>query len=133
VYLRPGERQIRRALGFLRALRSRTVSLEAYRAATPLGEIEEFIACPLCGESRQRPFHRPRDTGKRPRRRRPGWEYRVVRCPGCGLVILTVNGGSLHLDGLGSAWGGFTRNHLMFCSRDSLPRLLESVGPSICS
>jgi SAM-dependent methyltransferase len=267
VYLRPGERQIRRALGFLRALRSRTVSLEAYRAATPPGEIEEFITCPLCGETRQRPLYRPRDPGK-------GWEYRVVRCPGCGflyrnpnirperlgdlyatgysgflsgpyarqrqrryrvvmdsvspvfdagrgrrlldfgcgtglflelaeqrsfdaygvdlspdslakarqrlssarvfhgspmevdeiaaggfdvitmwsvlahlprpvadlsmlrsllsddgvLVILTVNGGSLHLDGLGSAWGGFTRNHLMFYSRDTLPRLLEAAG-----
>lgn len=267
VYLRPGERHVRRALGALREWRGRTVSLEDYRAATPLGEIEEFITCPLCGESRQRPLYRPRNPGK-------GWEYRVVRCPGCGflyrnpnirperlgdlyatgysgflsgqyarqrqrryravmdavapvfdrgqgrrlldfgcgtglflelaerrgfdaygvdlspdslaearkrltsarvfhgspmavneiaaggfdvitmwsvlahlprpvadlsmlrrllsdegvLVILTVNGGSLHLDGLGSKWGGFTRNHLMFYSRDTLPRLLEAAG-----
>jgi 2-polyprenyl-3-methyl-5-hydroxy-6-metoxy-1,4-benzoquinol methylase len=267
VYLRPGEPQIRRALGAWRMLRSRVVSLDDYRAATPLGEIEEFISCPLCGESRQQPLYRPRSA-------KHGWEYRVVRCPGCGflyrnpnirperlgdlyatgyssfltgnyarnrqrryrvvmdavapildegqgrrlldfgcgaglflelaerrgfkaygvdlspdsleqarqrltsakvfhggplevpelaaggfdvvtmwsvlahlprpvadlsmlrslmsddgvLVIFTVNGGSLHLAGLGSQWGGFTRNHLMFYSRDTLPRLLAAAG-----
>ncbi len=267
VYLRPGERHIRRTLGALRDLRSRTMSLEDYRARVPLGEIEEFISCPLCGDSRQRPMYRPRDAKK-------GWEYQVVKCPSCGflyrnpnirperlgdlyatgysgflsgayarqrqrryrvvmdavgpafadgdgrrlldfgcgnglflqlaeqrgfsaygvdlspdslaearqrltsaqvfhgsptdvdeiaaggfdvitmwsvlahlprpvadlsmlrsllsddgvLVILTVNGGSLHLAGLGSAWGGFTRNHLMFYSRDTLPRLLAAAG-----
>lgn len=268
VYLRPGERHIRRTVGSLRSLlRRRTVPLERYRATVPLQEIEEFVSCPLCGESRQRPLYRPRD-------RRKGWEYRVVRCPscaflyrnpnirperlgdlyatgysgflsgkyardrqrryrvvmdavgpvfqhppgrrlldfGCGtglflelaeqrgfeaygvdlspdslaqarqrlssatvhhgspttvpeiaaggfdvvtmwsvlahlprpvadlsmlrgllaedgvLVILTVNGGSLHLAGAGSEWGGFTRNHLMFYSRDTLPRLLAAAG-----
>jgi hypothetical protein len=44
------------------------------------------------------------------------------------LVILTVNAGSLHLRGLGSRWQGFTRNHLMFYSRDTLPRLLRRAG-----
>lgn len=267
VYLRPGERHIRRTLGALRDLRSRTMSLEDYRARVPLGEIEEFITCPLCGDSRQRPLYRPRDPRK-------GWEYWVVKCPSCGflyrnpnvrperlgdlyatgysgflsgayarqrqrryrvvmdavgpafhdgqgrrlldfgcgnglflqlaeqrgfsaygvdlspdslaearqrltsakvfhgspmdvdeiagggfdvitmwsvlahlprpvtdlsmlrsllsedgvLVILTVNGGSLHLAGLGSRWGGFTPNHLMFYSQDTLPRLLGAAG-----
>jgi hypothetical protein len=44
------------------------------------------------------------------------------------LMILTVNAGSLHLAGLGSRWQGFTRNHLMFYSRDTLPRLLAQAG-----
>lgn len=267
VYLRPGERQIRRWQGAWRARRSPVLPLAAYRAATPLGEIEEFLSCPLCEDSRQQPMFRPAN-------RKGGWEYRVVRCPGCGflyrnpgirpehladlyatgysnfltgayarnrqrryeatmdavapvfdqgtgrrlldfgcgaglflelaeqrgfeaygvdlspdsveqarqrlasakvfhgaplevpeiaaggfdvitlwsvlahlprpvedlsmlrgllrddgvLVILTVNAGSLHLRGLGSRWQGFTRNHLMFYSRDTLPRLLQKAG-----
>jgi hypothetical protein len=44
------------------------------------------------------------------------------------LLILTVNAGSLHLAGMGSRWQGFTRNHLMFYSRDTLPRLLAAAG-----
>jgi SAM-dependent methyltransferase len=267
VYLRPGERQIRRWQGRWRRWRSRTVPLADYRAAVAAGEIEEFIGCALCGETRQQPMFRPRD-------RKGTWEYRVVRCPGCGflyrspnirperlgdlyasgysrfltgryaenrqrryrvtmdavapifeagdgrrlldfgcgaglflalaerrgfdgygvdlspdsvaqartrlasakvfhgspmevgeiaaggfdvvtmwsvlahlprpvedlsmlrgllgpdgvLLILTVNAGSLHLAGLGSRWQGFTRNHLMFYSRDTLPRLLGRAG-----
>ena len=93
VYLRPGERHVRRALGALREWRGRTVSLEDYRAATPLGEIEEFITCPLCGESRQRPLYRPRNPGK-------GWEYRVVRCPGCGFLYRNPNIRPEHLGDL---------------------------------
>jgi SAM-dependent methyltransferase len=267
VYLRPGERYVRQ---LQRAWRHRvrpTVSLADYQAATPLGKIEEFLGCTLCGETRQQPLYRPRD-------RKGAWDYRVVRCPGCGflyrnpnilpehlgdlyatgyskfltgnyarsrqrryrvtmdavapifadgtgrrlldfgcgaglflelaeragfagfgvdlspdsvaearqrlrtskvfhgspmevgqiaaggfdvvtmwsvlahlprpvddlsmlrglltndgvLLILTVNAGSLHLAGMGSRWQGFTRNHLMFYSRDTLPRLLGKAG-----
>ena len=267
VYLRPGERYIRRLQGAWRVRRSPVVPLAGYRAATPLGGIEEFLSCPLCGESRQQPMYRPTNH-------KAGWRYRVVRCPGCGflyrnpgirpehlgdlyatgysrfltggyarnrqrryrvtmaavapvldtgdgrrlldfgcgaglflelaerlgfqaygvdlspdsveqararltsakvfhgdprqvpdiaaggidvitmwsvlahlprpvadlsmlrglltdegaLVILTVNAGSLHRRGLGSRWQGFTRNHLMFYSRDTLPRVLGAAG-----
>lgn len=267
VYLRPGERQVRRIQRAWRHRRAAVVPQAAYRAAVPLGEIEEFVSCALCGDSRQQELYRPRD-------RKGGWEYRVVRCPGCGflyrnpnirperlgdlyatgyskfltgryaanrqrryqvtmdavapvladgggrrlldfgcgaglflelaeqrgfaaygvdlspdsvaqarqrlsaakvfhgsplevaeiaaggfdvvtmwsvlahlprpvadlsmlrslltdagaLVILTVNAGSLHLAGMGSRWQGFTRNHLMFYSRDTLPRLLRAAG-----
>lgn len=267
VYLRPGERQIRRLQRAWQVRRRPVVSLERYRADIPLGEIEEFLSCPLCDERRQQPLYRPRDRQGR-------WDYRVVRCPGCGflfrnpnirperlgdlyatgysrfltgryatnrqrryrvtmdavgpvfddghgrrlldfgcgaglflelaeqrgfagygvdlspdsvaqarqrltsakvfhgaptevpetaaggfdvvtmwsvlahlprpvadlsmlrsllvddgvLVILTVNAGSLHLAGMGSRWQGFTRNHLMFYSRSTLPRLLGKAG-----
>jgi len=267
VYLRPGERQIRRAQRAWRQWRAPVVPLARLRAGIQPGEIEEFIGCPLCGQTRQQPLYRPRD-------RRGSWAYQVVRCPDCGflyrnpnirperlgdlyatgystfltgryaanrqrryrvtmaavapvldagqgrrlldfgcgaglflelaeqrgfasygvdlspdsveqarqrlstakvfhgsprsvaeiaaggfdvvtlwsvlahlprpvedlsmlrglltddgaLVILTVNAGSLHLAGLGSRWQGFTRNHLMFYSRDTLPRLLRAGG-----
>jgi SAM-dependent methyltransferase len=267
VYLRPGERHLRRLQGGWRRRRSPTVPLAEFSAARPLGEIEEYVSCALCGETRQQPLFHPRD-------RKAGWAYEVVRCPGCGflyrnpnirperlgdlyatgyssfltgayaknrqrryqvtmdavapvfeagggrrlldfgcgaglflelaerggfetygvdlspdsvaqaqkrlsrskvfhgsptevgeiaaggfdvitmwsvlahlprpvddltmlrgllapdgvLVILTVNAGSLHLAGMGSRWQGFTRNHLMFYSRDTLPRLLRLAG-----
>jgi 2-polyprenyl-3-methyl-5-hydroxy-6-metoxy-1,4-benzoquinol methylase len=267
VYLRPGERLVRRAQRAWRQRRAPVLPLDRYRAGVPLGEIEEFIGCALCGGSRQQPLYRPRD-------RAGSWEYRVVRCPDCGflyrnpnirperlgdlyasgyskfltgryatnrqrryrvvmdavapalddgtgrrlldfgcgaglflelaeqrgfdcygvdlspdsvaqargrlaaakvfcgsplevaeiaaggfdvitmwsvlahlprpvedlsmlrgllsddgiLLILTVNAGSLHLAGMGSRWQGFTRNHLMFYSRDTLPRLLAAAG-----
>ena len=53
---------------------------------------------------------------------------RGLLAPGGKLVILTVNAGSLHLAGLADRWQGFTRNHLMFYSRDTLPRLLSAAG-----
>ncbi|MGH3661201.1 MAG: class I SAM-dependent methyltransferase [Micromonosporaceae bacterium] len=60
------------------------ISLEDYKRDTPLGEIEEFLACTLCDETRQQPLFRPRaDNGK--------WEYRVVRCPGCGFMYRNPN------------------------------------------
>lgn len=44
------------------------------------------------------------------------------------LLILTVNANSLLLKAYGSRWNGFTRNHLMFYSPDTLPRLLTLAG-----
>jgi 2-polyprenyl-3-methyl-5-hydroxy-6-metoxy-1,4-benzoquinol methylase len=44
------------------------------------------------------------------------------------LVILTVNAASLLVGARGSAWSGFTKNHLMFYSRQTLPRLLAKAG-----
>ena len=44
------------------------------------------------------------------------------------LMILTVNGGSLVLKRRLGAWRGFTPNHLLFSSPQTLPRLLERAG-----
>lgn len=44
------------------------------------------------------------------------------------LLILTVNANSLLLKAQRSRWNGFTKNHLMFYSPDTLPRLLALAG-----
>jgi SAM-dependent methyltransferase len=44
------------------------------------------------------------------------------------LLILTVNANSLLLKAQGSAWGGFTPNHLKFFSPDTLTRALHLAG-----
>jgi SAM-dependent methyltransferase len=83
VYLRPGDRLVRRAQGTWRRLRSRVVTLAEYRAAIAPSEIEEFLTCTLCGESRQRPMYRPGGKGK--------WSYHVVECPRCGFLYRNPN------------------------------------------
>jgi SAM-dependent methyltransferase len=44
------------------------------------------------------------------------------------LLILTVNGGSLVLKRRLETWGGFTPNHLLFSSPQTLPLLLRRAG-----
>jgi SAM-dependent methyltransferase len=87
VYLRPGDRQLRRLQWMWRRLRSPIVSLDQYKRDTPLGEIEEFLSCMLCGETRQQPMFRPRNRKKNKKH----WEYRVVRCPSCGFLYRNPN------------------------------------------
>src|SRR5690606_2025214 len=53
---------------------------------------------------------------------------RSLLAPDGVLLILTVNANSLLLKAHGSRWNGFTKNHLMFYSPDTLPRLLELAG-----
>jgi SAM-dependent methyltransferase len=104
VYLRPGERQVRRLQRAWRHWRSPVIPLAEFAAevlgpaartagsaalpplaaGTPVGEIEELVGCPLCLETRQQPLYRPAD-------RRGGWAYRVVRCPGCGFLYRNPN------------------------------------------
>jgi len=54
--------------------------------------------------------------------------FRNLLAPGGVLLILTVNAQSLLLKAYGPGWSGFTRNHLMFYSRDTLPLLLKKAG-----
>jgi hypothetical protein len=44
------------------------------------------------------------------------------------LLLLTVNAGSLKLKRDLAAWGGFTPNHLVFFSAETLARLLRAAG-----
>ncbi|MGH3118088.1 MAG: methyltransferase domain-containing protein, partial [Gaiellales bacterium] len=54
--------------------------------------------------------------------------FRKLLGPGGVLMILTVNAQSLLLKAHGSKWNGFTRNHLMFYSRETVPLLLRQAG-----
>ncbi|MFI6533646.1 class I SAM-dependent methyltransferase [Nonomuraea sp. NPDC050547] len=91
-YVRPGERVIREAQWRLRLRRAPVTSLPGYSRSVPLGEIEEFLACTLCGEERQQPLFEP--TGGK------GWRYRVVRCPACGFLYRNPNVRPEHLGDL---------------------------------
>ncbi|MEO3869115.1 class I SAM-dependent methyltransferase [Nonomuraea sp. B12E4] len=83
VYVRPGERLIREARWRLLIRRSPVMSREEYERLRHPGEIEEFLSCMMCGESRQQPLFEPRgDTG---------WRYHVVRCPSCGFLYRNPN------------------------------------------
>ncbi|MEU7899553.1 class I SAM-dependent methyltransferase [Nonomuraea sp. NPDC049152] len=83
VYVRPGERLIREAQWRIRIAGAKTVPLAEYQRKVPLGEIEEFLSCMMCGESHQQPMFEP--TGGN------GWRYRVVRCPSCGFLYRNPN------------------------------------------
>ena len=88
VYVRPGERYARELQWRLRLRRAPIMSFEEYRASVPLGEIEEFVTCHLCGESRQQPLFRPGAPGENGAK---GWTYTVVRCPSCGFLYRNPN------------------------------------------
>ncbi len=90
VYVRPGERLLRE-LSWRRLIRdSGIVSLEEFREREPLGPIEEYLSCMLCGESRQQPLFRPQGEKKKGDNR-PAWSYVVVRCPSCGFLYRNPN------------------------------------------
>ncbi|WP_419992479.1 class I SAM-dependent methyltransferase [Streptomyces boninensis] len=54
--------------------------------------------------------------------------FRELLAPGGVLLLLTVNARSLQLKAYGSNWIGFTKNHLMFYSSQTLPALLRQTG-----
>ncbi|GAA2204212.1 hypothetical protein GCM10009850_002380 [Nonomuraea monospora] len=87
VYVRPGERLIREAQWRLLLRQRPVLPLAAYQRLRPLGEIEEFLSCMMCGESRQQPLFTP--AGGAPGSR--GWRYHVVRCPSCGFLYRNPN------------------------------------------
>jgi SAM-dependent methyltransferase len=53
---------------------------------------------------------------------------RRLLAPDGVLLILTVNANSLALKRKLAGWGGFTPNHLLFSSPQTLPRLLDRAG-----
>jgi Methyltransferase domain len=53
---------------------------------------------------------------------------RALLAPDGVLLINTVNANSLLLKAYGTRWGGFTPNHLIFSSPETLPALLHKAG-----
>ncbi|MBF8190171.1 class I SAM-dependent methyltransferase [Nonomuraea sp. K274] len=83
VYVRPGERLIREAQWKWLTRRAPVMPREDYERVRKLGEIEEFLNCMMCGESRQQPLFQPSGGN--------GWRYFVVRCPSCGFLYRNPN------------------------------------------
>ncbi|MFI6787498.1 class I SAM-dependent methyltransferase [Nonomuraea sp. NPDC050383] len=99
-YVRPGERLVREARWQWRLRRAPVVPLADYAAAMPLGDIEEFVTCTMCGESRQQPLFEPANGD--------GWSYHVVRCPSCGFLYRNPNIRPEHLGDLyATGYSGF--------------------------
>ncbi|MEV0229440.1 class I SAM-dependent methyltransferase [Nonomuraea sp. NPDC050786] len=54
--------------------------------------------------------------------------FRRLLAPGGVLLMLTVNARSTQLKAYGPAWNGFTKNHLMFYSSQTVRTLLARTG-----
>ena len=76
--------------------RTPATSVEQHLDGTGVGEIEEPLACTLCGEQRFQPLFSPSDRGGR-------WRYHVVRCPSCGLLYRNPG---VRPERLGDLYGG---------------------------
>jgi SAM-dependent methyltransferase len=76
----PGAAALYRLRWELLLRRSPVVGAAEHAARAGLDEIEEMIACDLCGAERFQPLFVAR-AGRRGQRR-----YHVVRCPGCGFL-----------------------------------------------
>jgi SAM-dependent methyltransferase len=73
----PGAARFHKARWAWTLRRAPVVTGDEHAARTGLKEIEEIVACDLCGQTRFQPlFH--------PKRRRQ--HYHVVRCPDCGFL-----------------------------------------------
>lgn len=75
--------------------RRRVLDLADYAATVEIGEAEELVSCPLCGERRVQPLFRPGKSGD--------WSYRVVRCPSCGMLYRNPN---VRPERIGDLYGG---------------------------
>jgi SAM-dependent methyltransferase len=80
-----------------RVARTPAISVEEHVRDTGVGEIEEPLACTLCGEALLQPLFTPSD------RRRGRWRYHVVRCPSCGFLYRNPG---VRPERLGDLYGG---------------------------
>ena len=78
LYALPGVARVLELRWAWRLARRPVLTLDAYAATVEVGEIEELIACSLCGGRRVQPLFQPERPGR--------WRYRVVRCPDCGWL-----------------------------------------------
>jgi SAM-dependent methyltransferase len=62
----------------VRLRRTPAITAAEHAARTGVGDIEELIACPVCGEPRFQHLFSPTRPGR--------WTYHVVRCRACGFL-----------------------------------------------
>jgi len=79
-WLVPGAPAFHRARWAWLLRRTPAVTGPEHAARSGVQEIEEIVACDLCGQERFQPLFHPRVGTRRPRR------YHVVRCPDCGFL-----------------------------------------------
>lgn len=86
VYVRPGEARLAQLKWRALLAANRPKTLGSYAAKVPLGEIEEFLACPMCENDTFRVLFHPGSSksGK-------SWIYHVVRCEQCGFLWRNPN------------------------------------------
>jgi hypothetical protein len=86
VYVRPGEARAAQLRWSALLAAHRPTSLSAYAEKVPLGEIEEFLPCPMCENDTFRVLFHPGS-----RKRGAEWTYHVVRCERCGFLWRNPN------------------------------------------
>ncbi len=77
-YATPGWARLAELRWAWRLRRAPVLDGDEYAARVEPGEIEEMVACALCGERDVQPLLSPGRPGR--------WGYRVVRCPSCGFL-----------------------------------------------
>jgi SAM-dependent methyltransferase len=94
-YALPGVARVVELRWALMLRRRRVLDLADYAARVEVGEAEELVTCPLCGERRVQPLFKPRKPGQ--------WSYRVVRCPSCGMLYRNPG---IRPERIGDLYGG---------------------------
>lgn len=95
-----------------------------YAARATVGEIEEPVACALCGTHDVQPLFNPVRPGR--------WSYHVVRCPSCGFLyrnpgIRPERLGDLY--GKGN-YGGFLTGRYANDRQRNYRRILDEFAPA---
>lgn len=109
----------------LRLATSRPVPLERYGEGMTLLDREELMGCHLCGERRVQPLFHVHD------RKHGRWQYRVVRCPACGLLYRNPGIKPERLGELysGSGYGRFLTGHYGARRRRRYRLVMDAFDP----
>jgi 2-polyprenyl-3-methyl-5-hydroxy-6-metoxy-1,4-benzoquinol methylase len=110
-----------------RVRRRPVLSASDYARRVTVGEIEELVACPLCGEDRVQPLLDPGRPGR--------WGYHVVRCPACGLLYRNPGIRPERLGELYSAggYGKFLTGHYGRGRQREYERIMDEFAPALAS
>jgi 2-polyprenyl-3-methyl-5-hydroxy-6-metoxy-1,4-benzoquinol methylase len=126
-YALPGAPAYAEASWRRRLRRAPVVPFQQHAEAAGVGEIEEPLACTLCGEARVQPLLHPW-AGRSGRR--SGRRYHVVRCPGCGLLYRNPGIRPERLGDLyAGAYGQFLSGHYSETRRRRYELVMDAYAP----